>query len=139
MTKIVNLLFWDAPLFVAVVDEMFVCRDINLIWRKHLGLATTAAVAIPIEKLFKLENDYSLMHQIEQVINQGDIIRGKSASLLEEKHSIKPTLKGLLSAWRIQHTQDESVSALLVFTETTKYSRGDQQTKTIANDARINS
>ncbi len=123
MINAFNLLFRDAPLFLAVIDDTLVCRDINLIWRKHLGLSATAVVAIPTEKLFNLENECSLMDQVEQVIHQGSIIKGRSASLLAENPVTKPTHKGLLSAWRIQQTQNERVSALLVFTETTEYSR----------------
>jgi len=118
-----HLLFQNAPLFLAVIDDKLVCRDINLIWREHLGLTATPTVTIPLEELFNLENECTLLGQIEQVIHQGSIIRGKPASLLAENYSARPIHTGLLSAWRIQQAQDKQVSALLVFTETTEYNR----------------
>lgn len=123
MTNTFNLLFRNSPLFLAAIDDTLVCRNISLIWREHLGLAATTAIAIPVEQLFHLENEISLVGQIEQVIHQGSIIRGRAVSLLEQKPSVKPAQKGLLSAWRIQQTHDEQASALLVFTETTEFSQ----------------
>ncbi len=123
MINTFNLLFQNSPLFLAVIDDTLVCRNINLIWRKRLGLSANAVIAIPAEKLFYFENEYSLIDQIQKVIHIGSTIKGKSASLQEDKPSvIKPTHGGSLSAWRIQTTQDKPASALLIFTETTEYS-----------------
>ncbi len=123
MIKTFNLLFRNSPLCLAEIDDELVCRNISLKWREHLGLSATMEIAIPVKQLFYLENEISLVGQIEQVIHQGSIIKGRAVSLLEQKPSIKPAYKGLLSAWRIQQTQDEQVSALLVFTETTEFSQ----------------
>lgn len=122
-----NKLFRDAPLFIAVVDDTLICRDINLVWREHLGLTATAEIAIPVlaipvEKLFNLEKQCSLMSQIEQVIHQGSIIKGKAVALLETKISDKPAYEGFLSAWRILKTDKASLSVLLFIAETTESS-----------------
>ena len=123
MINTFNLLFRNSPLLLAEIDDTLVCRNISLKWREHLGLAATTTIAISVEQLFDLENEISLAGQIEQVIHQGSIIKGRAVSLLKQKSSIKPAHKGLLSAWRIQQTQDEQVSALLLFTETTEFSQ----------------
>ncbi len=126
MINTFNLLFRDAPLFLAVIDDKFACREINLIWRKHLGITSTTALTtstIPLEKLFDFENDFTLMGQIEQVIHQGSMIRGRSTTLSVKEGSEKPIHEGLLSAWRIQQTQNKQTLALLVFTETTEFNR----------------
>lgn len=118
-----NNCFRDAPLFLAVVDGALICRDINQIWRDYLGLTATAEIAIPVKKLFNLEKECTLVSQIEQVIDQGGIIKGKTVTLLEAKCSEKPVYEGLLSAWRVPGTDDASISAILAFTETTRYSQ----------------
>ncbi len=126
MINTFNLLFRDAPLFRPVIDDKFACREINLIWRKHLGITSTTALTtstIPLEKLFDFENDFTLMGQIEQVIHQGSMIRGRSTTLSVKDGSEKPIHEGLLSAWRIQQTQNKQTLALLVFTETTEFNR----------------
>lgn len=117
-----NKLFRDAPLFIAVVDDTLICRDINLVWREHLGLTATTEIAIPVEKLFNLEKQCSLMSQIEQVIHQDSIINGKAVALLETKITDKPAYEGFLSAWRILKTDKASLSALLFIAETTENS-----------------
>jgi PAS domain S-box-containing protein len=118
-----NALFRDAPLFLTVIDETLVCRNISLVWQEYLGLTATAEVTMPVERLFNLEEEFTLMSQIEQVIHQGSIIRGKPVKLSEAKLSNKSPYKGLLSAWRILETDNNSLSALLIFTESTEYSR----------------
>ena len=126
MINTFNLLFRDAPLFLAVIDDKFVCREINLIWREHLGLTTAAASTtntIPLEKLFDFENDSTLIDEIKQVMHQDNMISGRPTTLSVENGSAKPIHEGLLSAWRIQQAQDKQASALLVFTETTEYNR----------------
>ncbi len=125
--SIFSLLFLDSPLFVAAVDDSLVCRDLSAIWRKHLGLTTTAVVALPLEKLFSFENESSVMDKIKQVILQGNVVSGMSASLLERNPAAIPVHTGLLSAWRIPQTHHERMQALLVFTETTEYSRAINQ------------
>lgn len=115
--------FRDAPLFIAVVDDALICRDINLAWRERLGLTVTAEITIPIDKLFSLEKECTLMNQIGQVIHQGSIIKGKTVTMLETKVSDEPACEGLLSAWRILKTDNEALSAVLFFTETTGYNR----------------
>jgi PAS domain S-box-containing protein len=118
-----NALFRDAPLFLTVIDETLVCRNISLIWQEYLGLTATAEVTMPVERLFNLEEEFTLMNQIEQVIHQGSIIRGKPVKLSEAKLSNKSPYEGLLSAWRILETDNDSLSALLIFTESTEYSQ----------------
>jgi PAS domain S-box-containing protein len=118
-----NALFRDTPLFLTVIDETLVCRNISLIWQEYLGLTTTAEVTMPVERLFNLEEEFTLMNQIEQVIHQGSIIRGKPVKLSKAKLLNKSPYEGLLSAWRILETDNDSLSALLIFTESTEYCR----------------
>ena len=118
-----NALFRDTPLFLTVIDETLVCRNISLIWQEYLGLTTTAEVTMPVERLFNLEEEFTLMNQIEQVIHQGSIIRGKPVKLSKAKLLNKSPYEGLLSAWRILETDNNSLSALLIFTESTEYNR----------------
>lgn len=115
--------FRDAPLFLAVVDDALICRDINQVWRDYLGLAAAAEIAIPVKKLFRLEKEDTLTSHIEQVIHQGGIIKGKTVTLQEAKCSEQPVYEGLLSAWRIRETDNEPGSVMLVVTETTRYSQ----------------
>lgn len=118
-----NSFFRDAPLFLAVVDDALICCEINQVWRDYLGLAAATKISFPAERLFNLDEACTLTGQIEHVIHQGGIIKGKTVTLLETKCSDKPAYEGLLSAWRIQKTDNDSFSALLVFTETTRYSQ----------------
>lgn len=118
-----NNCFRDAPLFLAVLDDALICRDINQVWRDYMGLTATAEIAIPVKRLFNLEKEFTLTSQIEQVIHQGSIIKGKTVTLLEAEYSEKSVHEGLLSAWRIPETDHASMSAILAFTETTRYSQ----------------
>ncbi|MCO6427383.1 sigma 54-interacting transcriptional regulator [Nitrosomonas communis] len=127
MMNTFNELFHDSPLFVAVIDDSLVCRDLNAVWRDYLSMTTAAVEAIPVAQLFSLENELLLMDQITQVIHQGNVISGRSVTLREKDPAVRFMHKGLLSAWRISQTQEERMRALLVFTETTEYSRAINQ------------
>lgn len=123
-----DLCFRHSPLFAAIVDETYVCRDINMIWREYLGLpGTTDAVSYPFEALFNWQNDAALVTQITQVIQNGAVISDRPISLSrlqpEQDDTGSAVLQGMLSAWRIKQADDTRQYALLVFTETAEYSR----------------
>lgn len=127
MMNTFNELFHDSPLFVAVIDDALVCRDLNAVWRDYLSVTATAVEAIPVAQLFSPENEPLLMDQIRQVIHQGNVMSGRSVTLRGKDPAARFMHKGLLSAWRILQTQEERMRALLVFTETTEYSRAINQ------------
>ncbi len=118
-----KLLAQDSPLFLAIIDDSLVCRDVNKIWRELLSLTATEVVAIPIRELFILKNEPKFMDQIEQVVREGSIIKGLSVSLLIRKHTTSSKYKGLLSAWRIQQTHEDGAWVLLTVTDTAEYSQ----------------
>lgn len=119
-----DLCFRHSPLFVATVDETFVCHNINTIWREYLGLPCTGAVSYSFEMLFKPQNDDALIKQIIQVIQNGTVISGEpvllSRPLPEQDHARSAVLRGMLAAWRIEQTSEKQYYALLVVTETTE-------------------
>ncbi|HBV20432.1 MAG TPA: Fis family transcriptional regulator [Nitrosomonas sp.] len=123
MINAFNEHFRYSPLFIAVIDKGFVCRDINPKWRKYLGLSDTVAIALPVEELFSHENVSSLKNQIRQVIHENSEVFGRTISLKKIDSSIKSTPNGLLSVWRIRQTDDEQKQALLVFTEMADYTQ----------------
>lgn len=123
-----DLYFRHSPLFAAIIDETFVCHDINTIWRKYLDLPDTGPVSYPFEALFNQQSDTALVNQIIQVIQNGTVINGRPVSLSrrlpEQDHIGSTALRGMLSAWRIRQANDKRQYALLVVTETTEdYSR----------------
>ena len=122
-----DLCFRHSPLFAAIIDETYACRDINTVWRKYLGLPGTDAVSYPFEALFNQQNDAALVKEITQVIQNGIVMSGRPVSLSrlqsEQDHTESVTLRGILSAWRIEQADDKRQYALLVFTETAEYSR----------------
>lgn len=122
-----DLCFSHSPLFAATIDETYACRDINTVWRKYLGLPGTDAVSYPFEALFNQQNDAALVKEITQVIQNGIVMSGRPVSLSrlqsEQDHTESVTLRGILSAWRIEQADDKRQYALLVFTETAEYSR----------------
>lgn len=123
-----DLYFRHSPLFAAIIDETFVCHDINTTWREYLKLPGTGPVSYPFEALFNQQSDTALVNQIIQVIQNGTVINGRPVSLSrrlpEQDHIGSAALRGMLSAWRIRQTNDKRQYALLVVTETTEdYSR----------------
>lgn len=116
--------FRHSPLFAAIVDETFVCHDINTIWREYLGLPGIGTVSYSFEVLFKRQNHAALIRQITQVIQNGTVISGEpvllSRLLPEQDHVRSAALRGMLSAWRIRQANDKRQYVLLVVTETTE-------------------
>ncbi|MER2510962.1 MAG: sigma 54-interacting transcriptional regulator [Nitrosomonas ureae] len=121
-----DLYFRHSPLFAAIVDKTCICRDINTVWREYLGLPDINAVSYPLEVLFNRRNDTALVRQITQVIQNGTVMNDRPASLSrlqpEQECAGSAMLQGILSAWRIEQADDKQQYALLVFTETAKYS-----------------
>lgn len=117
---IFSALFRGSPLFAAMIDDTFICRELNDVWRVYLGLPAVEPIAVPVANLFDLAGESSLIDQIRQVMRQEGVINRKPVSLTETAVAPEP-LRGLLSAWRIQSTSNERPHALLLFTETTEY------------------
>lgn len=123
-----DLCFRHSPLFAAIVDETCICCDINTVWREYLGLpATVDAVSYPFEALFNRQNDTALTRQITHVIQNGAAMNGRAVSLCrqesEQSDGATAGLQGMLSAWRVKQAGGMRYYALLVFTETSEYSR----------------
>ncbi|MBY0474725.1 MAG: sigma 54-interacting transcriptional regulator, partial [Nitrosomonas sp.] len=119
-----KILFQNSPLFVAMLDDALICREINSTWRNYLNLNAADTVSLSVaELLADLHQDSALMHQIEQVANRGHFIKEAPATLLTKNHFTQPVHKGIVSAWRIQSPHAKQVMVLLVFGDIVEHSQ----------------
>ncbi len=118
MINTFKILFQDSPLFLAMMDDTLICRDINQIWRNYLNLGTTDTVALSVEALFDDSHHESApLDQIKQVAHKGHVIKEIPVTLSTKHHATELSHRGLLSAWRTQPTHDKQVWVLLVFSD----------------------
>ena len=88
MINTFKTLFQDSPLFVALMDDTLICREINEIWRNYLNLSATDTVTLSVEELFDdLHHESALISQIEQVAHKGHVIKEIPATLLAKHHA----------------------------------------------------
>lgn len=106
-------LFQDSPALLLVLDESLVCRDLTAAWRDRIALPQSESVAIPAAELFDLENNSALLDQISGVVRDGSAIVDVVVGLLMRDG----TVHGRLSAWRVQHINDEHPCVLVAATD----------------------
>lgn len=124
MINTFKILFQDSPLFLAMMDDTLICREINQTWRNYLNFGTTDTVTLSVEELFDdLHNESALLSQIKQVAHEGHVIKEIPATLLTKHHATELSHRGLLSAWRTQPAHDKQVWVLLAFSDITGYSQ----------------
>lgn len=128
MINTFKTLFQDSPLFLALMDDTLICREINATWRSYLNLTATDTVALSVKELFDdLHNESPLMSQIEQVAHHARIIKESPSTLLAKNRSTQLPQKGLLSAWRVQSADDKQIWVLLVFSNLTRHSQASNE------------
>lgn len=122
MINTFKILFQDSPLFVALMDDTLICREINQTWRNYLNLSTAEMVSLSIEELFgDLHHESTLLSQLEQVAHKGHVIKEIPATLSAKNHATQLPYQGLLSAWRTQPTHVKPAWVFLVFCDVTGY------------------
>lgn len=128
MTNTFKILFQDSPLFLAMMDDTLICREINQAWRNYLNLDTTDTITLSVEELFDdLHNESALLSQIKQVAHEGHVIKEIPVTLLTKHHATELSHRGLLSAWRTQPAHDKQVWVLLIFSDAIGYSQASNE------------
>lgn len=112
-------LFQNSPLFLAILDDTMICRDLNETWRNYLNLSSTETVALAVEELF--DDSQNVTNQIEQVTHSGCIITRYPVTLFAKNNPNKLLQRGLLSSWRVQQNHDTEVLVSLVFSDLTEH------------------
>jgi len=123
MTKNCKWLFEVSPTLLLVMDDSLICLDMTFVWREQLGLPNsenaTGAAGISAAELFDFENYPAVLDQFNAVINDGSPMVDASVGLL----MVDGTLKARLSAWRVQHADDETPCVMVVATDISEFDR----------------
>ncbi len=109
----------QAPLLMAAVDQNLQCRCISDTWRKEFSVPGGYDVEIPLHEFLGTIDETSLAKKIAQVFIDGESIHGLPVKL----GSADDNNHGLLSAWRVQPSEDETPWVLLAATDTTDHKK----------------
>ena len=119
MTKNCKWLFQDSPALLLVMDEALICRDMTSVWRQQLASPESVDTGVPVAELFVVENNPALLDQFNAVVQNGDAMVDAAVGLLMAGE----TLKARLSAWRVQHPDDEQPCVMVAATDVSEFDR----------------
>lgn len=123
MTRNFKWLFQDSPSLLLVLDGSLICRDMTSVWREQLVLPKSenpaGGVGISAVELFDFENNPAALDQFKAVITGGSPMVDASVGLL----MADGTRKTRLSAWRVQHADDETPCVMVVATDISEFDR----------------
>jgi len=119
MTKNCKWLFQDSPALLLVLDEQLICRDMTSVWRQQLASPESVDAGIPSAELFDVENNPALPEQFNAVIKNGVAMVDIAVDLLMAGE----TLKARLSAWLVQHPDDEQSCIMVAATDESEFNR----------------
>ncbi len=119
MTSNCNWRLQDSPALLLVLDEELICRDMTPVWRERLLVPESVDADIPAAELFDFESNPALPDQFSAVIKEGDAMVDTAAGLL----IADGTLKARLTAWRVQHADDEQPRIMVAATDVSEFDR----------------
>ena len=116
-------LFQESPTLLLVLDDSLICRGLTSVWREQLSSPDSANAAgdggIPAAELFEFEDDSAVLDQFNAVINDGKAMVDASVGLL----MAEGTLKARLSAWRVQHSDEDHPYVMVAATDVGEFDR----------------
>ena len=119
MSKNCKWLFEDSPALLLLLDELLICRNMTSVWRKQLALPEPGDGGIPVAELFDFEENPALLDQLDAVINQGSSMVDVPVSLLVANGALRVRV----SAWRIQHDDNDQPFVLVAATDVSEFER----------------
>jgi len=115
-------LFQETPLLMLALDESMLCREMTAVWVEKRGHLVPQSDAIPAAELFDFEANPALPGQLAAVARGGSAIENTKAGLL----MADGVLPVHLSAWRIQHKDEEQASVMVAATDVGEFDRAYQ-------------